>query len=220
MKETWHDRLRARLEELCWTVAELSRQSGVNQDNCYRYVDGKVDNPRGDTLKKIANAIGVSVEWLRFGIDTPPIEKPNFNIGKTYQAPLVSWGDLEGAILSDRKLRSAWDGVSSLTVPFTPAPDLLFCEITDQTNLGRFNPHDFIGFRESVAPQAGNWVIVYVYALRRFVIGRYAVLEQTGSGDEVIAIEPENPAEGRVRLNSPTEYRYIGKATHHIATLE
>lgn len=60
------------MTELGWSKAELSRRSGVPYDSVNKYLRGDTDNPRGPILKKLADAIGKSVLWLRDGIDIDP----------------------------------------------------------------------------------------------------------------------------------------------------
>ncbi len=63
----WSERLRDRMSFYGWGIAELSRRSGVPYENLSKYVQGKVANPRGDILEKIARALGVNIVWLSFG---------------------------------------------------------------------------------------------------------------------------------------------------------
>jgi len=60
----WHERLNKRRKELDLSWAELSRMTGIHVDNFYKYNAGKVDNPRGDTVRKIADALGTTELWL------------------------------------------------------------------------------------------------------------------------------------------------------------
>ncbi|EXL06238.1 hypothetical protein BG46_15815 [Brucella anthropi] len=76
---TWVERLNEALAKKAWTKAELQRQSGVPYDNIVKYLGGKVDQPRGDTLPKLAQALGVDPLWLEKGISSsaPIIAKPS-----------------------------------------------------------------------------------------------------------------------------------------------
>lgn len=47
----------------------MARRSDVSYDNVIKYLDGKVDQPRGDTLAKLATALGVDALWLEKGIE-------------------------------------------------------------------------------------------------------------------------------------------------------
>src|SRR5271166_5483508 len=64
---TWWQRLEARLVERGMSMAELSRRSGVAYDNIAKYLHGEVDNPRGESLARIAEAVGLTEAELRYG---------------------------------------------------------------------------------------------------------------------------------------------------------
>jgi 3,4-dihydroxy 2-butanone 4-phosphate synthase/GTP cyclohydrolase II len=63
----WGGRLAATLHERQLSAAELSRRSGVAYDSIAKYLRGDVENPRGDNLTKIAQALGLSEAELRYG---------------------------------------------------------------------------------------------------------------------------------------------------------
>lgn len=64
----WSDRLKERMTELGWNKAELHRRSDVSYDNVNKYLRGGVDQPRGKTMRMLANALGVNELWLKEGI--------------------------------------------------------------------------------------------------------------------------------------------------------
>ncbi len=66
-KMTWHKRFLEILNENGWSIAELSRRSGISIDNLHKYKKGEVDQPRAPIPKKLADALGVNTEWLFFG---------------------------------------------------------------------------------------------------------------------------------------------------------
>lgn len=67
----WHKRMIESAEGKGWNQADLARASGVPYESLTKYWRGAVENPRGQTLAKIAKALGVSVGWLR-GDDPDP----------------------------------------------------------------------------------------------------------------------------------------------------
>jgi transcriptional regulator with XRE-family HTH domain len=58
------------MNELGWNKAELSRRSGIPYDSINKYLRGDTENPRGNVLQVLADAIGKSLLWLRDGIET------------------------------------------------------------------------------------------------------------------------------------------------------
>lgn len=65
----WKRRLKEAFEATGWSKAELSRRSGVSYDNVTKYLAGLVHQPRGDTLHRLANALGKDPLWLEKGLD-------------------------------------------------------------------------------------------------------------------------------------------------------
>jgi 3,4-dihydroxy 2-butanone 4-phosphate synthase/GTP cyclohydrolase II len=52
------------------SMAELSRRSGVAYDSIVKYLRGDVDHPRGESLARMAEALGLSEAELRYGPTT------------------------------------------------------------------------------------------------------------------------------------------------------
>ncbi len=64
----WVKRLNEVLQRSGWSKSELARRSGVNYDSLNKYLAGKVEQPRGDSLPRLAQSLGVSALWLREGV--------------------------------------------------------------------------------------------------------------------------------------------------------
>lgn len=64
---SWAVRANDALQKRGWSEAELARRAGVPKESLYKQLQGKVENPRGDTIRRIANALGVHEFWLRTG---------------------------------------------------------------------------------------------------------------------------------------------------------
>ncbi len=63
----WWKRIRDELDRQRWTVVEFERRTGIDRGRLYKYVTGEVDQPRGDALTRMAEALGVNEWWLRTG---------------------------------------------------------------------------------------------------------------------------------------------------------
>lgn len=71
---TWHDRLRKLVAEKNVSKAELSRLSGIPYDSVNKYLRGTVDQPRGNTMQKLAAALDTTELYLTNGLtDRKPI---------------------------------------------------------------------------------------------------------------------------------------------------
>jgi 7-cyano-7-deazaguanine reductase len=74
----WKKRLHEVFSATGWSKVELARRSGIQYDSLSKYLDGKVQQPRGDSLLKLAKTLRVNLLWLRDGVG--PIENDS---GKT-----------------------------------------------------------------------------------------------------------------------------------------
>lgn len=63
----WHERLERKRLEKGISGAELGRLSGIKYDNVMKYLRGKVERPRGDTLSRLAGALGTTEKFLLYG---------------------------------------------------------------------------------------------------------------------------------------------------------
>lgn len=67
---TWAERLNTIFERTGWSKKELSRRSGVNYGSVVKYLEAAVEQPRGEIIKQLADALGVNALWLEKGITT------------------------------------------------------------------------------------------------------------------------------------------------------
>ena len=72
--QKWWERLKERTDELGWSHTELARRAELDRTNVQKYLEGKVENPRGDAMEKLARAIGRPISWLRLGLETEPMQ--------------------------------------------------------------------------------------------------------------------------------------------------
>jgi transcriptional regulator with XRE-family HTH domain len=66
----WWERLDQERQALGWSDAELARRAGIEYAAINKYLHGKIAQPRGQTMQKLADAIGKSLLWLRDGLTT------------------------------------------------------------------------------------------------------------------------------------------------------
>jgi transcriptional regulator with XRE-family HTH domain len=64
-------RIRKRMEEKGWTLADLSRESQVAKGYLWEILDGRAKKPSAETLYRIAAALGTSVADL---LGRPPAQ--------------------------------------------------------------------------------------------------------------------------------------------------
>lgn len=88
MAGRWSNRLQQALDDRGWSVRELSKRSMIPYDNVAKYLQGKVDKPRGETVAKLAQALDVDRLWLQEGVGR----------AKEYGVPVVGYVGAGGQI--------------------------------------------------------------------------------------------------------------------------
>ena len=74
--EHWSKRLWRALEWKGWTKRELARRAGIHEQKVYKYLQGRVEQPRGNILQRLADTLGVSESWLRFNVGPAVVHIP------------------------------------------------------------------------------------------------------------------------------------------------
>jgi transcriptional regulator with XRE-family HTH domain len=71
----WVQRLNDKFATTGWSKAELSKRANVPYDSVLKYLDGKVKQPRGDIMERLAKALDTTVLWLEHGVENEPLTK-------------------------------------------------------------------------------------------------------------------------------------------------
>lgn len=74
--EHWSKRLWRALGWKGWSQRELARRADIDEQKVYKYLQGKVDQPRGDTMLRLADCLGVTESWLRFNVGPAVVRIP------------------------------------------------------------------------------------------------------------------------------------------------
>lgn len=117
---SWPERLNEKFTATGWSKAELARRSGVPYDNVNKYLAGKVEKPRGETLAALAGALDVDVLWLEKGIDP---DNP------TRMVPL------KGYIGAGGHVEAVETGPEEIEAPADSHPDTVAAEIKGDSQL-------------------------------------------------------------------------------------
>ena len=67
---SFKDRLREEIEYRGWLIKEISAQVGISNSTFLSYIDARCVLPNVETAVKIAQVLGVSVEYLVTGEDS------------------------------------------------------------------------------------------------------------------------------------------------------
>jgi SOS-response transcriptional repressor LexA len=153
---SWNERLRALVKELGLTMAELERRSGVPYDSINKYLRGEVENPRGDTLDRLAKALGTTVVYLRTGLTD---RKPLPSRAVPYRGKVAAgvWLEIDQAFEPEEWL------------PFNPVPQYpegaVYCLTVEGDSIDRIAPQGSVLvcvdlYESGVTIRDGDLVIV------------------------------------------------------------
>lgn len=214
----WHDRLEKRRRELGWSKAELARRAHVSYDNVTKYLRGGVEHPRGEILKQLADAVGVTEQFLWFGVEKQLQSGDDTSIDQSMRrAPLYVWGDLWMLTLSDEGTPAT---VRSLAVPEDDVSDsAFFVEAPDDSNAPVFNEGDKMLCDPERQAVPGKFVIAMVNGQRTPVFGRYRVKDLVNGEPANVEIVPANEHFPTIRVKSMTDLRIIGRIVFRMSAV-
>jgi transcriptional regulator with XRE-family HTH domain len=101
-QESTRTRLAQALGEAGLTQAELARRSGIDRSSISLYLSGRYC-PKADKLLRLAQALGVSPQWLSGGEEEPEVERTvSFPVitGVTPRGELTDSGEMQSVAQS------------------------------------------------------------------------------------------------------------------------
>lgn len=214
----WHDRLEAKRKELGWSKAELARRAHISYDNLNKYLRGDVEQPRGEIVKKLADAVGVTEQFLWFGVEKPIQSGDDTSVDQSMRrAPLYVWGDLWMLTLSDQGTPAT---VRSLAVPEDEvSASAFFVEAPDDSNAPIFNEGDKMLCDPERPAAPGKFVIAVINGQRTPVFGRYAVKDLVNGQPANVEIVPENEHFPTIRVKNMTDLRILGRIVFRMSAV-
>lgn len=88
---TWATRLNRKFTATGWSKVKLAKEAGVPYDSVLKYLSGKVDQPRGDTLDRLARALGTTAIWLEHAVDDPSLTNLSERPGRIDPIPVIGF---------------------------------------------------------------------------------------------------------------------------------
>ena len=67
MSTTWNERVGERRRALNLTKTELAKRCGVSVPTAQQWESGEIEETSASNFDRLAEVLGVSVNWLRFG---------------------------------------------------------------------------------------------------------------------------------------------------------
>lgn len=173
---TWDERLRQKFEETGWSKAEFGRRSGVSYHNVLKYLAGEVEQPRGQTIAKLAGALGMTALELGYGV------------GDTQASagiPVMGYVGAGAEIEPDFE-QIPHDGIYQITPKFTLHEDMIAFVVKGDSMLPRYDDGDVIVVlreqRRSLESFYGDEAVI------RTVDGRRYLKKLVRSGDQLMLL--------------------------------
>jgi len=206
---TWHDRVNDLLRQKGWTAAELIRRSGVHRDLIYKYLKKEIAQPRGDTLGRIADALGTTESYLRFGIRAATSGTEGESTVALRSVPVVTSAELLAAG-GVRAVLNRSNEYRQAPIPDDVPTNAIGLEIVDPSMSPRLPEGSIVIIALDQPPEPGRYVAAIHKASGQAVIRRWRCPDASNAkaGDLV----PENSDFPTLRLASEQDGEVIGRA--------
>lgn len=195
----WWERLKILMDREGVSVEELAAKTKVHAKSIYGYLNPSpgrtpVANPRGNTLAKLAAALHVSEQYLRFGSDMKPTTPLSKNI------PLLNMNKL-GTLKAKTDPLTTWDKVSTMAVSADTPSGCFGVNIVDESGLPDFKLGETLVCDPSAPIVPGRYVVAILQSEERAIFGVYRPLVH--GDDKRFCIRPPNPAFPEVVFGAP-----------------
>ena len=197
------------------TPEKLAAESGVGLKSVYNYLNvgrqgGRgTQNPRGDTIKKLATALGTTEQYLRFKNAEPPV------VGLK-RVPLLRMNEI-GTLKKGQEVRDVWDGVTFVAAPASVSNRAFGIEVTDIANESRIHIGDTILFEPTSDPQPGDFVVAVVDGHRQALLRRFRAVDPLDSS--TFLLMAENPDFPSVTVDAEHPGFVVGRAVKRITDI-
>lgn len=197
----------------------LSEESGVGLKSVHSYIaagenggQGAPDNPQGDTIERLARALGTTERYLRYKDAEPPV------VGLK-KVPLLSMNEI-GTLKRDQDVRQVWDGKSIVSAPMTVSNKAFAVEVTDIANETRVHLGDVVIFEpleDDDEPQPGSYVVAVVQGHRGALLRRYRAIDPLDKS--TFMLMAENTDFAPVKVDEAHPGFIVGRAVKRITDM-
>lgn len=206
---TWWERLARIMSDKGVSPDDLATRAGVPLKSVYGYLNGDVQNPRGDTLAKLAEGLGLSEAELRFGANIPtPVALKRI--------PLLVM-DKIGQIKPAQAPLDAWDGVSVVHAPETVSDQAFAVTVDDAANEPHIPKGAVIICDPAQPVDPGRFVLAVLTSERRAVVGRFRPMAYRDQSRYALRLANDDYPDIDVTLDAPA--RLIARAVKLIRDL-
>ena len=138
----WNERLRQKFKETGWSKAEFGRRADVSYHNVLKYLAGGVDQPRGQTIAKLASALGMSALELGYGVG---------DVDTTSDIPVMGYIGAGAEIEPDYE-HIPHEGIYQVKLPLSVPKGMAAFVVKGDSILPRYDDGDVILVRREQRP--------------------------------------------------------------------
>lgn len=187
------DRLRQLLTTKDWSEGELSRRSGVPQPTINRILSGESTSPRMSNIRKLAQALRVTPEWLALGGSAANNVAPTIQPHKEERKyPLISW-IAAGEMAESPDNFAPGDGSEWLESDEDAGPHGYWLEVKGRSMIAPTDGFSFFpGMRILVRPEGFDVISGKLYIAKMMSTGETTFKRYVRDAD-IEYLEPLNP---------------------------
>lgn len=182
------------MEEKGWSQTVLSERSGVPYHLITKYARGAVEQPRGNNIRRIAEALGVSEQHLLFGVASGQKVSNYVQLIKqeeTLRIPKVTLEDLAN-YKSGHDILNIWSGEMSTPVDTEHSPSSFTVAVDDNSMLPTFAVGDTLICDPEAPIEPGDFVLALANGHRKAVFRKYRVAKAILNGMPKVELHPLN----------------------------
>jgi SOS-response transcriptional repressor LexA len=190
----WHERMVKLMEEKGWSQTVLAERSGVPYHLITKYARGAVEQPRGSNLRRIAEALGVSEQFLLFGVASGQkvsnyVQLPNKE--ETLRVPKVTLVDLV-KFKSGHDILNIWSGEMSTAIDTAHSASSFTVDVDDNSMLPNFSIGDTLICDPDAPIEPGDFVLAVTNGHHKAVFRKYRVAKVIANGVPKVELHPLN----------------------------
>lgn len=204
----WWNRLQHLLDARGMTAADLARATRIEVKLIYKYLDGKVENPRGDNLRLIASALMVTEQELRYGASASKFIDLK-------EIPLLRLNEM-GTLDRGQDPLGAWDGVSIVKAHGSLGDGVFGVEIAseDESNAPEIKPGDVVICDPSAPLIPGRFVVSIISKNKAALLRRYKPLGYDLKDGFILLAK--NPLFPDITIKDESSGFIVSRVTKHI----
>jgi len=191
--KTWADRLSEWIEKKGWNVAEYARRVNSHPNLpvvsvwlIRKYIKGKVANPRGDMLDRLARPFGKTAIELQYGVQLD-------NLAKAVTIPLLNMNEV-GTLNHDGDIGRAAGGRSVSVYSDDVVSNWFGVIVADDACAPKFSKGDTVWCDPSADIEPGSLVVASIKGLSLGVCRRFRQINATDpQAFKLVALNPDFP---------------------------